>query len=200
VVDIFPAAGIEKVDISILDDAFLQTFKDRPHENLRLKLSEQLVRDELTRMKARRGATVKSFQDMLEATLRKYHNRLIDAAEVVKAMVEMRKQWEASHARAEQLGLTDEELTFYDAVTQQGELLYDETLLRDLIHDVVQAIRRNLKVDWTEPHRDAVYAEIRASVKRVLRQRGVRAEDLEPFCARLIEQARVVFADWPVAA
>ena len=75
-----------------------------------------------------------------------------------------------------------------------------EHVLRDLIHDVVQAIRRNLKVDWTEPHRDAVYAEIRASVKRVLRQRGVRAEDLEPFCDRLIEQARVMFADWPVAA
>jgi len=200
VVDIFQAAGIEKADISILDDAFLQTFNDRPHENLRLKLLEQLVRDELTRMKMRRGATVKSFQQMLEATLRKYHNRLIDAAAVVKAMVEMRKQWEASHARAEQLGLTDEELTFYDAVTQQGDVLYDETLLRDLIHDVVQAIRRNLKVDWTEPHRDAVYAEIRASVKRVLRQRGVRAEDLEPFCERLIEQARVVFAQWPVAA
>jgi len=200
VVDIFQAAGIPKADISILDDAFLQTFKDRPHENLRLKLLEQLVRDELTRMKQRQGATVKSFQEMLEATLRKYHNRLIDAAAVVKAMVEMRKQWEASHARAEQLGLTDEELTFYDAVTQQGELVYDETLLRDLIHDVVQAIRRNLKVDWTEPHRDAVYAEIRASVKRVLRQRGVRTEDLEPFCERLIEQARVVFADWPVAA
>lgn len=87
-----------------------------------------------------------------------------------------------------------------DAVTQQCELVYDETLLRDLIQDVVQAIRRNLKVDWTEPHRDAVYAEIQASVKRVLRQRGVRAEDLEPFCERLIEQARVVFADWPVAA
>lgn len=137
VVDIFQAAGIPKADISILDDAFLQTFKDRPHENLRLKLLKQLVRDEPTRMKQRRGATVKSFKEMLEATLRKYHNRLIDAAAVVKAMVEMRQQWEASHARAEQLGLTDEELTFYDAVTQQGELVYDETLLRDLIQDVV---------------------------------------------------------------
>ncbi|MBC8063329.1 MAG: DUF3387 domain-containing protein, partial [Chlorobia bacterium] len=194
------AAGIDKADISILDDSFLQTFKDRPHENLRLKLLEQLMRDELTRMKARHGITVKSFQELLEATLRKYHNRLIDAAAVVNAMIDMRKQWEASRVRAEHLGLTEEELTFYDAVAQQQGSLYDEALLRDLIHDVVQAIRRNLKVDWTEPHRDAVYAEIRASVKRVLRQRGVRAEDLEPLCERLIEQARVVFANWPMAA
>lgn len=200
VVDIFKAAGIEKADLSILDDAFLQTFKDHPHENLRLKLLEQLVRDELRRMTAKRGAAVKSFQEMLESTLRKYHNRLIDAAAVVKAMIEMRKQWEANHARAEKLGLTEEELSFYDAVTQNKKSLYDETLLRDLIHDVVQTIRRNLKVDWTEPHRDAVFAEIRSSVKRVLRKRGVRAEDLEPLCDKLIEQARVVFAQWPIAA
>jgi type I restriction enzyme R subunit len=200
VVDIFKAAGIDNADISILDDAFLQTFKDRPHENLRLKLLEQLVREELTRMKHVRGATVKSFQDMLEATLRKYHNRLIDAAAVVKAMIEMRRQWEANHARAQALGLTEEELTFYDAVTQNKNSIYDEAVLRDLIHDVVQTIRRNLKVDWSEPHRDAVQAEIRAAVKRVLRKRGVRNEDLEPLCDRLIAQARIIFAQWPLAA
>lgn len=200
VVDIFRVAGIAQADVSILDDQFLQTFKDQPHQNLRLKLLEKLVRDELSRLAQRRGVAVRTFRELLEATLQRYHNRLIDAAAVVSAMIEMRKQWESHRERAQQLGLTEEELTFYDAVAEQGGAVYDEAVLRDLIHDVVQTIRRNLKVDWTEPHRAAVYSEIRVSVKRVLKKRGVSTQDLEPFCERLIAQATALFREWPLAA
>ena len=97
-------------------------------------------------------------------------------------------------------GLAEDEVAFYDAVAQNAEGVYDEPFLRDLVHDVVQTIKRNLKVDWTEPHRDQVRAEIRAAVKRVLRKRGVREADFEPFIARFIQQAEAQYAEWPLVA
>ena len=122
--------------------------------------------------------------------------RLIDAAAVVQVLLDIRKDMEAANARAEALGLEPEELAFYDAVAAQYGNLYEPTFLRDLIHQVVQTIRKNLKVDWIEGHREAV----KAAVKRVLRKAGVREEDLAPFLGRLIEQAEALFKNWPVAA
>lgn len=103
-------------------------------------------------------------------------------------------------ARARELGLAEEEVAFYDAVAENAKGVYDEPFLRDLVHDVVQTIKRNLKVDWTEPHRDQVRAEIRTAVKRVLRKRNVREADFEPFIARFIQQAAAQYAEWPLVA
>jgi len=200
VVDIFKAAGIEKADVSILDDHFLQTFKAHPHENLRLKLLEQLLHDEIRLSQKRNLARARSFREMLEATLKKYHNRLIDAAAVVKSLIQIKKDMDSEGQRAAALNLEPEELAFYDAVAANAATVYDQTFLRDLIHDVVQAIKRNLKVDWTQPHREDVKAEIRAAVKRVLRNRNVRAEDFDQFVDRVMTQAVALFADWPIAA
>jgi type I restriction enzyme R subunit len=200
VVDIFKAAGIEKADLSILDDKFLQTFKDRPLENLRLKLLEQLLRDEIQLRQKKNLAKARSFREMLEATLKKYHNRLIDAAAVVNELIRIRKEMDGDDIRAAELKLEPEELAFYDAVTANAATIYDQAFLRDLIHDVVRVIKRNLKVDWTQPHREDVKAEIRASVKRVLRTREVRVEDFEAFLEQFMTQAVAMYADWPSAA
>lgn len=200
VVDIFKAAGIEKADVSILDDDFLQTFKNRPQENLRLKLLEQLLRDAIQLRQKKNLAKARSFREMLEDTLKKYHNRLIDAAAVVSALIQIRKDMDAGRRRAAALKLEPEELAFYDAVAANAETVYDQAVLRDLIHDVVQAIKRNLKVDWTQPHREDVKAEVRAAVKRVLRNRGVRSEDFDQFVDGFMTQAAALFADWPAAA
>ncbi len=200
VVDIFRVAGIEQADISILDDDFLQTFKNKSHEDLRLKLLERLMDDAIHTYLKKNPLKAKSFRQMLEETLKKYHNRLVTAAAVIQQMVEIRKQMQADRQRAEQLGMTDDELAFYDAVAASGESIYDQQFLCNLIHDVVQTIKGNLKVDWTEPHREDVKAAVRAAVRRVLRRRGVRQEDFEPFLSRIIQQAEALFADWPFAA
>jgi type I restriction enzyme R subunit len=200
VVDIFKSAGIAKADISILDDKFLQTFKDHPQENLRLKLLEKLLHDEIQARHRKNLAKSKSFKDLLEETLRRYHNRLIDAAAVIKVLVQMRKDWEADDQRAQQLGLSSEELAFYDAVAANFGSLYDQAFLRELVHDVVETIKKNLKVDWTEPHREDVKSAVRAAVKRILRRRNVREEDFDPFIDRIMAQAEAIYAEWPEAA
>jgi len=200
VVDIFKAAGITRADISILDDNFLQTFKDRPLPDLRLKLLEKLLADEIHMRAKKNLAKAKTFRELLEATLQKYHNRLIDAAAVIKAMLEIKKDMEASDQRAGQLGLAEDELAFYDAVATNYESVYGVDFLKGLIHDVVQSIKRNLKVDWTEPHREDVKAAVRAAVRRVLTKQGVKAEDFDRLLPVLMAQAEALYAEWPIAA
>lgn len=200
VVDIFKVAGIDRPDISILDDEFLQTFKDRPHTDLRVKLLEKLLGDEIRSHERKNLAMAKSFQDRLAETLLRYHNRLIDAAAVINEMIEIRKQILEQRGRAVKLGVTEEELAFYDALASSSDEPYGDEFLRDLVHEVVQSVKRNLKVDWTAPHRDDVRSAIRAAVKRTLRNRGVKPQDFDRFLEVVMEQAIRSFAVWPLIA
>lgn len=200
VVDIFKVAGIERADISILDDAFLQTFKDRPLADLRIRLLAKLVADEIQSRQPRNLAQARSFKELLEQTLQRYHNRLIDAAAVIRAMIEMREEMSRADQRAARLGLEADELAFYDAVAAHREAVYGVDFLRDLIHEVVQVIKRTLKVDWTEPHRDDVKAAVRAAVRKILHAHDVKAEDLDRVLTAVMAQAEALYADWPLAA
>ena len=174
VVDIFAAAGIEKADISILDESFLEEFKSHEQENLRVKLLAKILADEIRVREKTNLAKYRSFKEMLEQTLQKYHNRAIQAADVVRVMLEIRKDIDNEATRGKVLNLTPEEIAFYDAVAANMATLFDEKTLCDLIRDVVQSVKKNLKVDWTKPHREDVKAGVRAAVKTVLRKRGVK--------------------------
>lgn len=87
----------------------------------------------------------------------------------------------------------------FDAVTELKDQVYDELFLCDLVRDVVQAVKRNLKVDWTKPHREDMRAGVMAAVKMVLRRKGIRAEQSEFVLNRVIEQATALYENWPVA-
>ena len=200
IADMFKLSGIEKPDISILDDQFLQTFKDKPHENLRLKLLQRLLADEIELRASRNLSKAKSFRALLQGTLDRYHKRVIDAAAVVKAMLAIKKEIDATEAKAKALGLSEEEYAFYQAVQENASTVYDEPFLRDLVHEVVQLIKQNLKVDWTEPHRDDVRSAVRAAVKRTLRKRNVKPEAFDPFLGQVMAQAEALWKDWPLVA
>jgi type I restriction enzyme R subunit len=198
VVDIFGAAGIEKPDISILDDTFLEQFKTHEQENLRLKLLAKILADEIRSREKSNLAKYRSFKEMLEQTLQKYHNRAILAADVVRAIVQIKRDIDKEAERTKQLNLSPEELAFYDAVSENVATLYDQKFLCDLVRDVVQAVKKNLKVDWTRPHREDVKAGVRSAVKAVLRKRGVKPEHLDTLTKQVIIQAEAMFSNWPL--
>jgi type I restriction enzyme, R subunit len=113
-------------------------------------------------------------------------------------MLEIRREMQADEERVRELGLSEEEIAFYDAVAVNYLALYGQEFLRDLVHEVVQLLKRTLKVDWTESHREDVKAAVKAAVRRVLRRRGVRVEDLEPLLSYILVQAEALYVDWPV--
>lgn len=158
------------------------------------------MRDEIQRRQRKNLAQAKSFQELLAATLQKYHNRLIDAASVIQTLLAMRQEMDADDQRAQALNLEPDERAFYDAIAANYATLYEPGFLRDLVHDVVQTLKKNLKVDWTAPHRQQVQSQLRAAVKRTLQKRGVKPEHLEPISVRIMEQAAATFADWPFLA
>ncbi len=124
-------------------------------------------------------------------------------AAVIQAMIEIRKGFASNDQRAEKLGLEPEELAFYDEVVKKAGDIYDDPFLCGLIHKVVKAIKAikaNLKIDWTEPHREDAYAGVKASVKRVLLREGVEPEDFGTILPFVMKQAEAMYREWPLAA
>ncbi len=201
IVDIFDAAGIKKPDISIIDENFIAEFKSKEHENLRLKLLEKLLMDEIQLREKKNLKKYRSFKQMLEEMLKRYHNNAVTAAEVLKAMIKIRDEMQSEARRKTDIGLDDEEeLAFYDAVAELKDNAYDVPFLCDLVRDVVKAVKNSLKVDWTKPHRENVKAEVRVAVKNVLRRKNVRAEQFDFILNRVMEQAAALYEDWPMVA
>lgn len=179
----------------------LQTWKDREHENLRVKLLHRLLDDELRRRAGQGSPRARGFRERLEEAIAAYHNRMITAAQVVQEMIAIRKATEAEKAEALALGLSVEELRFYEVVRAAYPDVWGEAVLRDVIHEVVQTVRRNLKVDWTAAHRRDVRASVVSAVKRVLFRKGVAAEaDREAIAQLVVRQAEERWRNWPEAA
>jgi len=200
VVDIFAAAGLERPEISILDDAFLKEFASTEQAHLRVRLLEKLLGDDIQLRRRSNLAKYRSFQDRLEATLERYHAGAITAAEVIQAMMEIRREALRDDERKKELGLSDEELAFYDAIQGLQDETYDMPFVRDLVHEVVETVKRNLRVDWTKPHRENVKSGVQAAVKRVLRNRRVKRAHFQFILSRVMKQAEEMYRDWPLSA
>lgn len=201
-VDIFAVAGLETPDVSILDEQFLAGFAQHKNQDLQARLLATLMQDEFHRRQRQNVTRYRSFQQLLDETLTRYNNGFIQAADVVATIHQMRQQQQADDQRAADLSLTAEELAFYDVIVQgdsQG-ITTDNAWIADLVREVVAAVKRNVKVDWTKAHRQDVYASVQSAVSRVLRQRGIKGEQFTFLRNRLMEQASASYADWPLVA
>ena len=150
VVDIFSAAGLKKPDISILSDEFLEEVRGISHRNLALELLQKLLNDEIKVQSRRNVVRSRSFAEMLAETIRKYQNRSLEAAQVIAELIELAKEMREAHHRGEQLGLSDDEVAFYDALEVNDsavEVLGDETL-QAIARELVAAVRRSVTIDW----------------------------------------------------
>ena len=198
VVDIFAAAGLEKPDVSILSDEFLVEVRDLPHKNVAVELLKRLLNDEIRSHSRKNVVQGRSFAEMLERSIRTYQNRTVEAAQVIEELIEIAKEMREAQERGEELGLSEEELAFYDALEVNDsavEVLGDETL-RAIAVELVETVRRNVTIDWTI--RESVRANLRRAVKRVLRRHGYPPDKQESATATVIEQAEVLCVDWAI--
>lgn len=198
VVDLFAKAGLERPDVSIIDERFLQEHAGKEFPNLRLKLLEKLMKDDLRSLEKKNPVRARSLLEMLEKALERYHNTLLTSAQLVEEMIQMRKEMEAGEEARHALGLSEEELAFYDAIVLTGGQLYDQPFLAKLVRDVVVKVKANLRPDWTKAHKEDVQASIRSAVRRVLMEHKVRPDDFELIVARVMENAEAVYGQWPL--
>jgi type I restriction enzyme R subunit len=199
VMDIFAAAGLQKPDISILSDQFMSEVRGMPQRNLAVELLQTLLKRELGARRRKNVVQARSFAEMLEQTLRRYQNRAIEAAEVIEELIALAKEMREASARGEELGLSDDELAFYDALETNDsavKVLGDETL-RTIARELVSTVRANVTIDWTL--RENVRAHLRVLVKRILRKYGYPPDKQERATQTVLEQAEVLSQEWAAA-
>ena len=196
VVDIFAAAGLDKPDISILSDEFLAEVRELPQRNLALELLKKLLNDEIRTRMRNNVVQARAFSEMLEEAVNKYHNRAIAAAEVIEELIQLAKEMREASKRGKNLGLTEDEIAFYDALEVNDsavKVLGDDTL-KKIAQELVQSVRRSVTVDWTQ--RENARAKIRVMVKRILRRFGYPPDKQERATELVLEQAEALCQQW----
>ena len=196
VIDVFAAAGLEKPDVSILSDEFLADVRGMPQRNLAVELLQKLLKDELVIRRRKNVVRARSFAEMLEQTIRRYQNRAVEAAQVIEELIRLARDMREANARGEALGLSEDELAFYDALETNDsavKVLGDETL-RSIARELVETVRGNVTIDWTL--RENVRAQLRVLVKRILRKHGYPPDKQEKATRTVLEQAEVLSVGW----
>ena len=194
--DIFAAAGLDKPDISVLSEEFLAEVQGMPQRNLAVELLQKLLRGEVATRRRANIVQARSFAEMLEQTLRRYQNRAIEAAQVIEELIQLAREMREASVRGERLGLTDDELAFYDALETNDsavQVLGDETL-RAIARELVDTVRSNVTIDWTL--RENVRAQLRVLVRRILRKHGYPPDKQEKATLTVLEQAEVLSEGW----
>ncbi len=196
VVDIFDAVGLDKPNIGILDEAFLAEVRNLPERNLAVELLERLLEGEIKSRFAGNVVQNKRFSDMLGDVVLRYQNRSIEAAQVMEELVQMARKFRAAAARGEELGLTEDEVRFYDALADNESAvreLTDETL-KKIAQELTDSLRRNLSVDWSQ--RESVQAKLRLLVKRILRKYKYPPDRQDAAVELVLQQAKALGEAW----
>jgi len=196
IVDIYKAAGIKTPDISILSEEFLEEVRGLPYRNLALELLKKLLNDEIKTISHKNLVQSRSFAQMLDQSINKYHNRSIEAAQVIEELIELAKEMREAHKRGEDLGLNEDELAFYDALEVNDsavKVLGDDTL-RQIAKELVEAVRKNATIDWTV--KESARAKLRVIVRRLLRKYGYPPDKQEKATQTVLEQAELLCKEW----
>ena len=164
--------------------------------NLAVELLRKLLKEELAVRRRKNVVQARSFAEMLEQTIHRYGNRAVEAAQVIEELIQLARDMREANARGEALGLTEDELAFYDALETNDSAVHvlgDETL-RDIARELVETVRNNVKIDWTL--RETVRANLRRLVKRILRKHGYPPDKRDKATRTVLEQAEVLSAAW----
>ncbi|MBL4635651.1 MAG: DUF3387 domain-containing protein, partial [Kofleriaceae bacterium] len=199
VIDIFAAAGLDKPDISVLSDEFLAEVRGLEHRNLAVELLRKLLTDEVRQRSQQNVVQGRSFSEMLEKSILRYQNRAIEAAQVIEELIALAKEMREASERGEKLGLTFDEVAFYDALELNGsavEVMGDESL-KAIAQELVVTVKRNVSIDWTV--KESVRAKLRVIVRRILRKHGYPPDQQDAATKIVLQQAELLSKGWAEA-
>ncbi len=194
--DIFALAGLEKPNIGLLSDEFLEDVRETPLKNLALELLERLLRDEIRSHIRNNLVQERKYTDRLLETLRKYHNRAIETAQVIEELIAMAKDFQQALKRHEALHLSTDEVAFYDALADRPEVLQQmgDATLKQLATELTDKLRQSTTVDWQV--RESVRAKMRLLIKRLLRKYKYPPKGQDEAVRLVLEQAEALADAW----
>ncbi|WP_026801331.1 type I restriction endonuclease subunit R [Pontibacillus halophilus] len=192
VVDIYGSLGIDNPDISILSDGFLQEVQAIPQKNVAVELLNRLLQGKIKNIQRKNLVQSKKFSDLLENALNKYNKRTIEASKVIEELIELAKEVNAAYNRGEESGLSDDEVAFYDALSNNKsaeEVMGDETL-KAIAHELTKSIKANMSIDWNL--RESARANMRITVKRLLKKYGYPPDLQQKAIDTVVQQAELM--------
>ena len=196
IVDILEAVGVETPDISILSDEFLAEVQGMEKKNLTMEALRKLINGEIRSQARVNVVQTRAFSERLEEAITRYHSNAITTAEVIQELIKLAKDIRAAHQRGEEEGLSQEEISFYDALAQNEsavEVMGDDKL-RVIAHELLNSLKTNASVDWQ--HREAARARMRVLVKRILRKYGYPPDLQDAAVQTVLQQAEALSARW----
>ena len=191
VIDVFKAAGIEAPSVGILSDEFLLEVKNMQQKNIAFELLKKLLSDDVRVRKTKNITQTKKFSEMIESTVKNYHNNQIDSAQVLEELSAIAREMRLEDKKAGELGLTPEEYAFYSVLTHNDSTkMLDDHKMKELIHHIVDIIRKNATVDWSK--RSDVRAKLRLTVRKILMKYGYPPDLARMEADRVLEQSELL--------
>ena len=199
IIDVFTAAGLKKPDIGILSPQFLAEVRGLKHKNVAAELLEKLLKDEIKLRAKKNLVQSQSFAEKLKKTLNAYHNRAISTMQVLEELIQLAKEMNAAQKRGEDLGLTDDEVAFYDAlaVNESAVKAMGDDKLKLIAAELISQVRKSVTIDWTL--RESARARIRVMVKRILNKYGYPPDLQDEAVKTVLKQAELLCAEWAPA-
>jgi len=197
IVDLAKMYDLDKIDISIVDDRFQAIVKEKGEENIKVELLRRIINDEIWVRMPKNIRRFRKLKDELEKVLSNYHKNSLDSIAAIKHLLDLANEFQQDDIRTKQLGLTEDELAFYDLLSGSQPLINEAGPIQDLVHKVVNSVKKNLQLDWTK--KEDARAAIRLAVKKELRGK-VPFSDLDNLLKEVIEQAEGQYKDWPLEA
>jgi type I restriction enzyme, R subunit len=196
VTDVFSLCGLDKPNIGLLSDEFLEDVRQMPHRNLAVELLEKLLNDDIKAKTRNNVVQEKKYGDRLQETLRKYNNRAIETAKVIEELIQMAKDFQEEFAREADLGLNPDEVAFYDALANNESAVRElgSDILKKIAIEITEKLRKSTTVDWQV--RDSVRAKLKILVRRTL-QRYKYPPDMAAEAIELVlKQAEALSHSW----
>jgi len=192
VIDVFDAAGIKKPDISIFSEEFLLEVKNMEHKNIALEVLKKLLNDEIKTRTKKNLIQSKSLMEMLENSIKKYHNKILTAAEVIEELIELSKEIQKMDKEPQEMGLSDFEYAFYTAIANNDSAreVMEKDKLRELAVVLYEKVKANASIDWTI--KESVKAKLKVIVKRTLRRYGYPPDMQKLATETVLKQAELM--------
>jgi len=192
VIDVYKELGLEAPNMSLLSDEFLEEISSMEYKNLAVEMLRKLI-DGNIRVSSKRNLVMsEKFSEKLKKSIQAYKNKAITSMEVLDELVKMAKEFQDMQKQNNDLGLTDDEIAFYDALATEDIMAEMENceILRTIAVELTRSIKANLKVDWYE--KESARAAMRKSIKRLLKKYDYPPKGREKALDTVLRQAKLM--------
>ena len=200
VIDVYSVLGMNAPDISILSESFLEEVRKIKYKNLAVEMLRKLIEGKIHYSSRKNITLSEKFSERLKKAMNAYKNKALTNFEIFEELMKMAKEYKEAEQKGKDLGLTEDELAFYDAITKDEGIFTADGMsdkkLVEIVKDLADTIRKNITIDWYD--KESVQAQMRSSIRRLLKRHGYPPENREDATDLVLEQAKKMCEDMEI--